>query len=110
MDLPSIFPLGKSQCFVEKGFLLCSGESVFSIKGFGKKGFFPSKSQWKGVSFKFGERSYVLPTAVEWRDRESYSNPSTLKVALILCKSIKASLHLVHYIISNSWLRQQHYT
>ena len=33
MDPPSLFPLDKSQCFVEKGSLLCSGESVFCIKG-----------------------------------------------------------------------------
>ena len=34
--------------------------------------FFLSKSQWKGVSFNFGERSYVLPFADEWRDRGGY--------------------------------------
>ena len=28
-----IFPLGKSLCFVQKGSLLCSEESVFCIKG-----------------------------------------------------------------------------
>ena len=28
-----IFPLGKSQCFVEKGSLLCPEESAFCIKG-----------------------------------------------------------------------------
>ena len=33
MDPPSIFSLGESQCFVEKGSLLCSGEPVFWIKG-----------------------------------------------------------------------------
>ena len=30
--LPSIFPLSKSQCFVEKCYLLCSGESACCIK------------------------------------------------------------------------------
>ena len=75
-----IFPLGKSQCFVEKGSLLCSEESAFCIKGvpfmspkvsvLKKRGsFFLSKSQWKGVSLNFGERSYVLPFVDEWRDR-----------------------------------------
>ena len=57
-----IFPLGKSLCFVQKGSLICSEESVFCIKGvpfispkvsvLKKRGhFFLSKSQWKGASF-----------------------------------------------------------
>ena len=59
-----IFPLGKSLCFVQKGSLLCSEESVFCIKGVPfmspkagvlKKGVIFSLSQWKGVSFEFGE-------------------------------------------------------
>ena len=50
---------------------------VHKSQRFEKKGLFLlSKSQWKGVSFKFGEQSYVLPTAVEWRDR-GY-NPSLI--------------------------------
>ena len=42
-----------------------------SPKARGKKGYFLilSKSQWKGVSFNFRERSYVLPFADEWPDR-----------------------------------------
>ena len=74
-----IFPLGKSLCFVQKGSLLCSEESVFCIKGVpfmspkvsvlkNKGSFFLSEGQWKGVSFDFGEQSYVLPFADEWRD------------------------------------------
>ena len=67
MGPPSIFSHGKSLCFVQKGFLLCSGESAFCIQGvpfmspkvsvfMERDNFFLSKSQWKGVSFNFGER------------------------------------------------------
>ena len=31
--MSTIFPLGESQCFVEKGCLLCCEESAFCIKG-----------------------------------------------------------------------------
>ena len=85
MDPPSIFPLGKSQCFVEKRApIMFWRVSVLHKRGpfrvpksqrFEKKKkgfFFLLKSQWKGVSFKFGERSYVLPIPIadEWRDRD----------------------------------------
>ena len=33
MGPPSIFSLGKSMCFIQKGSLLCSGELAFCIKG-----------------------------------------------------------------------------
>ena len=62
MGPPSIFLLGKSQCFVEKGNLLCSGDSAFFIKRVSfmspkvsvlkKKGnFFYQKVSEKRVSF-----------------------------------------------------------
>ena len=55
-----------------------------------KKGsFFLSKSQWKGVSFGFGERSYVLPFADEWRDREMPM--STFTIFLFFMSIVKCS-------------------
>ena len=56
--MSTIFPLGKSQCFVKKGCLLCSEESAFCMKGvffmsskvsvFKKSFFFYQKVSGKG--------------------------------------------------------------
>ena len=75
------FHLAKVSDLYKKGPILCSEHSAFCIRRVPfmspkvsvlKKmwSFFLSKSQCKGVSFNFGERSYILPFADEWRDRK----------------------------------------
>ena len=58
------------------------------VSVFKKRGrFFLSKSQWKGVSFNFGERSYVLPLANEWRDQgfSVHADTSQPTIASYVC-------------------------